>query len=121
MNFSAQPLRVSTIGRLPDTTRGISISTKCAFWTRKQWTRSKNSNYTTLIFLGAGRVYLEAAEVRREKVNTVLAKGLPAPGDLSTQSLNLHILTNYIESLKNRVRELRRSDHLEAISNLSSE
>ena len=67
------------------------------------------------------RACLEEVEIRRNNMNTALAEGEPASGDLPVRSLNLHVLTNYIESLESRAKELRNSDHPEAISNLSRE
>ena len=72
--------------------------------------------------LGEGvHASLEAAETRREKVNKAITEGLKTPGYLPARPLDIHTLTNYIESLENRARELRAPDHPEAISKLSAE
>ena len=67
------------------------------------------------------RACLEAAETRREKIKTALAEGVPTSGDLPVRTIDMNILTKYIENLKVRARELRETDHLEAIRNLRSE
>ena len=64
---------------------------------------------------------LEAAETRREVVDTAITESLPAPTTLPGRPLDVSILTEYIESLRNRVRELREAEDPEAISELHTE
>ena len=69
----------------------------------------------------AFRTYLSTAETRREKVNEALTKDLPSPQNLSDWSFDFHILTNHIENLRNRAKELQDANQSEAISKLRSE
>ena len=45
----------------------------------------------------AVRMFLNATQTRREKVNDALTKDLPPPQNLPTRSLDVHILTSYVE------------------------
>ena len=67
------------------------------------------------------RACLNAAVTRREEVNEALAEGLPRPENLPRWSLDVGIMTHYIESLKIRAKELREADRPETISKLSEE
>ena len=66
-------------------------------------------------------MFLNATQTRREKVNDALTKDLPPPQNLPTRSLDVHILTSYVENLRDRVRHLREVNQPEAISNLRRE
>ena len=67
------------------------------------------------------RSCLNAAMTRREKVNKALTEDLPRFGNLPTWSLDVGIMTHYIENLKIRTRELREVDRPETIRKLSKE
>ncbi len=64
---------------------------------------------------------LKAAEARRELVDTAITESLPAPTTLPGRPLDVSILTDHIESLENRVNELRKAEDPEAISKLRTE
>ena len=70
---------------------------------------------------GEVRACLDAAETRRAIVNEALTEALPCPQNLPTQSLDVHILTSYIENLSDRARELREVNQPEAIRELKGE
>ncbi len=69
----------------------------------------------------AVRACLDATETRREKVNKALTEDLPCPQNLPAWSLNVHILTSYIENLGNRAKELREANQREVIDRLKRE
>ena len=70
---------------------------------------------------GEVRACLDAAETRRAMVNEALTEALPCPQNLPAQSLDVHILTKYIENLRDRARELRKANQQEAIRELKGE
>ena len=67
------------------------------------------------------RAYLEAAETQRRLLNSALGADLPRPQNLSTQSPKIQPLTSYVETLRDRAKELREADQSEAIRTLKSE
>lgn len=69
----------------------------------------------------AVRMFLDATQTRREQVNDALTQDLPPPQNLPTRSLDVHILTSYVENLRDRVRHLREENQPEAISKLRRE
>ena len=69
----------------------------------------------------AVRMFLDATQTRREQVNDALTEDLPPPQNLPTRSLDVHILTSYVENLRDRVRHLREVNQPEAISKLRRE
>ena len=69
----------------------------------------------------AVRAYLNAAETRKEKVNEALTEGLPCPKNMSAQSIDVHTLTNYIENLRDRARQLREANRPDVIGKLRNE
>ena len=70
---------------------------------------------------GEVRACLDAAETRRAMVNEALTEALPCPQNLPAQLLDVHILTKYIENLRDRARELRKANQQEAIRELKGE
>lgn len=68
----------------------------------------------------AVRTYLDTGKTRREKVIEALTKDLPTPQNLSDWSFDFHILTNHIENLRNRAKELQEANPEEVISKLKS-
>ena len=69
----------------------------------------------------AVRAYLEETETQRQRLNIALDGDSPCPTDLSTQSLNLQILTSHVENLRYRARQLREANQPEAIKELKRE
>lgn len=67
------------------------------------------------------RACLETAESRREKIKAAMTEGLVIPEQSPAQPFDIRILTDYIESLDDRIRELREADYGEVILKLSSE
>ena len=65
----------------------------------------------------AVRACLAAVETKREQLTKALTEDLPCPQNLPAWSLDVHILTSYIENLRDRARELHEANKPEAISN----
>ncbi len=64
---------------------------------------------------------LDVAATRREELNKALSDNLPCPPNLAIQSSNVQNLTNYVENLRDRAKELRAANQPEAISKLTDE
>ena len=64
---------------------------------------------------------LDAAETEREQVNKALTEGLPCPQNLPARLLDVHILTSYVENLREQAKELRETNQQEAINRLKRE
>ena len=64
---------------------------------------------------------LKSAETRREIADKAIAESLPAPTNLPVNPLDVSILTEYIESLRNRVNQLREAVDPQAVSKLHTE
>ena len=67
------------------------------------------------------RAYLAGVETQRKLLNDALHQDLPRPDNLLTPSPNTQLLSNYVEKMRNRARELRKSNLPDVIKTLDSE
>ena len=67
------------------------------------------------------RVCLDAAETQRGQLDKALTESLPRPEVLPVPLLDILALTNYVENLRDRARELREANQPGAISKLRKE